>query len=120
MPATYHLTAPHGRCRNLACRSIAAAAAQILLLLAGCARQPVLEPLYTPARAPTQTYAWECERNFAFVARREGDAMWLFLPGRAVKLPRVEASSGAVDTREVTVNISIDNRRLHGCGGTLH
>jgi len=72
-----------------------ATSALALLLFAGCSRQPVLEPLGLPERAPAQTYAWECERNFAFAAREEGGAMWLFLPGHAVQLPRVEDGPGA-------------------------
>jgi len=71
-----------------------AMAVLILLLLASCARQPVLEPLEEPGGAPAQTFAWECERNFAFVAREEGDAIWLFLPGHAVQIPRVEDGPG--------------------------
>jgi len=68
-------------------RSIAVTSTLILLLLTGCARQPALKPLGAPEPAPAQTYAWECERNFAFVSRREGNAMWLFLPDHAVQLP---------------------------------
>jgi uncharacterized membrane protein len=67
----------------------------VLLLLPGCARQQVLEPLDASEPPLAQTYAWECERNFAFVSRREGDAMWLFLPGHAVQLPRVKSGTGA-------------------------
>ena len=86
MSLTPLLIAPAGRTRAMA--------ALILLSLAGCARQPVLEPLDEPRHATAKTYAWECERNFAFVAREEGDAMWLFLPGHAVQLPRLEDGPG--------------------------
>ncbi|TCK18859.1 putative membrane protein [Thiogranum longum] len=68
--------------------------ALILLLLAGCARHPVLEPLGEPKLTAARTWAWECESNFAFVAREEGNAMWLFLPDHAVQLRRVDDNSG--------------------------
>lgn len=92
MPSAYHHPAPHGSCRSSAFRNIQAL---LLLWLAGCAHQPVLEPLEASKPTQAQTYAWECERNFAFVARREGDAIWLFLPGQAVQLPRIEDGPGA-------------------------
>lgn len=66
----------------------------VILVPAGCAQQPVLEPLEEPGHATANTYAWECERNFAFVAREEGDAMWLFLPGHAVQIPRADDGPG--------------------------
>ena len=94
MPSVHQPTTPCGHVLCQTCRNIATTLAPILLLFSGCARQPILEPLDTLERTPAQTYAWECERNFAFVARREGDAMWLFLPGHAVQLPRIEDSSG--------------------------
>ncbi len=68
--------------------------ALILLFFTGCARHPVLGPLNEPKLATAHTWAWECESNFAFVAREEGHAMWLFLPDHAVQLRRVDDDSG--------------------------
>ena len=65
------------------------------LFLTACARHPVLEPLDTPKSESAQTYVWECERNFAFVAHQEGNAIWLFLPDHAVQLPAVKNNSGS-------------------------
>ena len=65
------------------------------LFLTSCASQPVYDLPDLAERIPAQTWAWECERNFAFVARREGDAMWLFLPSHAVQLPRIKDDDGA-------------------------
>ena len=71
-----------------------------LSLLFGCARQQTPELLREPASPPPQTRAWECERNFAFVSRQEGGAIWLFLPGHAVQLPRTgEDANGGVSYR---------------------
>lgn len=86
---------PYRPCQNLGYYGIRSLIALVLLILAGCARQPVLEPLGIHEPVPAQTWAWECERNFAFVAREEGNAIWLFLPGHAIQLPRVDDSSGA-------------------------
>ncbi|VAW73574.1 hypothetical protein MNBD_GAMMA15-2211 [hydrothermal vent metagenome] len=83
-----------GHFLRLSYRYATAGLTVVFLLLTGCARQPVLEPLTSPVSAPSQTWAWECERNFAFVARQEGDAMWLFLPGQAVQLPRIKGEPG--------------------------
>jgi len=88
-------TTPHVSTLCSARRCITTTLALILLLLAGCTHQPVLKPLSEPEHLPAQTRAWECERNFAFVSREEGGAIWLFLPGHAVQLPRVDDSSGA-------------------------
>ncbi len=89
MSSTQQYTS-YERYLSQACLGTTAGAALILLITSGCARQPVLEPLTYPDPASPQTRAWECERNFAFVSRREGDAIWLFLPGQAVQLPGTE------------------------------
>lgn len=73
---------------------ISALSALTLILLSSCARQPVLEPLEPPGHPVVQIRAWECEKNFSFVTREEGQVIWLFLPGRALQLPRDRNSSG--------------------------
>jgi uncharacterized membrane protein len=84
-----HHSTPHDYYHHTAHPGSVLTLALILLWLTGCARQPVLKPLVAPEPILAQTHAWECERNFAFVSHQEGDAMWLFLPGHAVQLPRV-------------------------------
>jgi len=79
---------------RLANRPTTGSALLILALVSGCARSPTLETLDGPGPAQAQTLALECERNFAFVARTEADAAWLFLPGRAVQLPRDKGGIG--------------------------
>lgn len=80
----------HPKCCSPVLHGIQALA---FLFLTGCARQPVLEPLDAVKHDSAQTYVFECERNFAFVARKEGDAIWLFLPDHAVQLPAVKNNS---------------------------
>lgn len=75
-------------------RHISALSALTLLLLSGCARQPVLEPLAPPGHPVVQTRAWECGGNFSFVTREEGQVIWLFLPDRALQLLQDRNSSG--------------------------
>jgi membrane-bound inhibitor of C-type lysozyme len=48
-----------------------------------------------PAASDTATFVYECNDDYAFVARREGETIWLFLPGETLSLPHVEAGSGA-------------------------
>lgn len=69
-------------------------AAFISLLLTSCARHPVHRLPAIAEHVTARTWAWECERNFAFVTRQEGDAMWLFLPSHAVQLPRIKGGDG--------------------------
>jgi membrane-bound inhibitor of C-type lysozyme len=46
------------------------------------------------ALSSAQTFVYECEDNFGFTARRQGNTVWLFLPGEAVQLPQVRSASG--------------------------
>lgn len=41
-----------------------------------------------------KTFVFDCEHNFSFVARLEGENMWLFLPGSTLTLPHVRSASG--------------------------
>jgi len=51
----------------------------------------------TPAAAQDepQTFVYECDDGSSFVARIEGERIWLFLPGKTIPLPHVQAASGA-------------------------
>ena len=42
-----------------------------------------------------QTFAYACEVGYHFVARIQGETVWLFLPGQTVSLPHVPSASGA-------------------------
>jgi uncharacterized membrane protein len=45
------------------------------------------------ANLPT-TYVYECDQQYSFTARIEGEKAWLFLPDETVSLPRIPAASG--------------------------
>ncbi len=42
-----------------------------------------------------QTFVYECDGDYHFVARIEGERVWLFLPGRTIPLPHEPSASGA-------------------------
>ena len=51
-----------------------------------------------PARlssSQAQTFVFECDDGFGFVARIEGDNAWVFLPGETLALPHVDTVSGS-------------------------
>ncbi len=85
-------------------------AAFLLLALTGCASQPELLPLPAPGSVTRDTWAWECERNFAFIARREGNTVWLFLPERAVQLAGSWHGTDGLFTG-AGIRLEIDNGR---------
>lgn len=43
---------------------------------------------------PAKTYVYECDQQFSFTARIEGEKVWLFLPSETINLPHVPAASG--------------------------
>ncbi|RKZ80956.1 MAG: hypothetical protein DRQ35_01220 [Gammaproteobacteria bacterium] len=44
--------------------------------------------------APAKTYVYECDQQFSFTARIEGEKVWLFLPSETINLPHIPAASG--------------------------
>lgn len=42
----------------------------------------------------SQTFVYECNGDYSFTARIEGEKVWLFLPGNTISLPHVKAASG--------------------------
>jgi putative lipoprotein len=42
-----------------------------------------------------QTFAYTCAGGYSFVARIEGEKIWLFLPAQTLSLPHVPSGSGA-------------------------
>ncbi len=65
--------------------------------LASCTNDPSGQhaPDAAADGAEKLTFVFECAGDFSFVARIEGDAAWLFLPGRTIKLPRATADAGS-------------------------
>jgi putative lipoprotein len=74
------------------------ALAAALALLSACADMPSQEQ--TPQRTrvasnEASTFVYHCEPALRFVARLEGQRVWLFLPNQTIDLPHVPAASGA-------------------------
>ena len=74
-------------------------------LSAGCAEDAVTKDAFSqsrpaPAKSITQavTYVYECDDDYNFVARIEGDKAWLFLPAGTVSLP--QTPSGLDERRD--------------------
>ena len=55
----------------------------------------VADTISTARRPEPRTFLFECDDSYTFVARSEGDRMWLFLPDTTIALPHVPAASGA-------------------------
>jgi membrane-bound inhibitor of C-type lysozyme/uncharacterized membrane protein len=74
------------------------ALAAALALLSACADMPSQEEdaqRSEVASNETSTFVYRCELALRFVARLDGQRVWLFLPDRTIDLPRVPAASGA-------------------------
>ena len=71
-----------------------------LTLLLACAN-PTIHNDTTAASLKKQdqtaarTYVYECSDGYGFVARIQGEKVWLFLPEKTVSLPHVPSGSGA-------------------------
>ena len=53
------------------------------------------EAVQEAVNAEPQTFYYECDDGYSFVARIEGERIWLFLPGSTIPLQHVQAASGA-------------------------
>ena len=62
------------------------------LLLTGCSLLTTVQDRAKPA--VPETYVYDCESGFRFVARSDGNTIWLFLPTDAIQLPRARSSPG--------------------------
>jgi putative lipoprotein len=74
------------------------ALAAAFALLSACADMPSQEE--NPQRPEiasneASTFVYHCASGLRFVARLEGQRVWLFLPDRTIDLPRAPAASGA-------------------------
>ena len=52
-------------------------------------------PVSGDTKMSARTFYYQCAGDYTFVARLEGERIWLFLPGRTVQLPHVPSASGA-------------------------
>jgi uncharacterized membrane protein len=60
-----------------------------------------------------QTYVFECDDNYSFVARQANKVVWLFLPHKTVNLPQVPADSGLKYSEgKITFWLGNDNAKL--------
>jgi membrane-bound inhibitor of C-type lysozyme/uncharacterized membrane protein len=81
----------------------------VLIVVVGCAdreerqEQPESEQAPTTDQAEPQTFVFECGEGYSFVARIEGERIWLFLPDKTIPLPHVPAASGTKYSDGVTV-----------------
>lgn len=68
-----------------------------LAACSGTSAQPheTNEPVQRHGVVAPLTYVYECSDNYSFVARIEGEKVWLFLPKKTVDLPHVPSASGA-------------------------
>ena len=71
-----------------------------LALTAGCSQgskqaDAIDESIAVGRHPRTQTYVYECNDGYGFVARIEGEKAWLFLPNGTISLPHVRSASGA-------------------------
>lgn len=71
----------------------------------------------------TQTYVFECQGDYSFVAEVNNEHVWLFLPQTTIKLPHVSSGSGAKysDGNVLFWNkgeqalLELSNEKYHGC-----
>jgi len=52
-------------------------------------------PPSTVVEATMKTYVYHCDNDYKFVARIEGEKVWLFLPEQTIRLPHTPSASGA-------------------------
>lgn len=71
----------------------------VLVAAAGCSKKEAEQEgageVVGSGQAGPQTFVYECGDGFSFVARIEGERIWLFLPEMTVPLPHVPSASGA-------------------------
>lgn len=65
-----------------------------IAFLTGCSDKSSHNDIPNTNSSPT-TYVYECDQQFSFTARIEGEKVWLFLPYETINLPQIEAASGA-------------------------
>ncbi|GAA5187433.1 hypothetical protein [Ferrimonas gelatinilytica] len=83
----------------------------IALTLAACSSEP------NKAEIPPVTYLLECD-TFEYVARSDGERLWLFLPGETLALPRV--SQGRYQNEDLAWQAEGEAYRLSGWQGVDH
>jgi len=69
-------------------------------LLLACANSATHNDITVESRkqqdqSTATTYVYECSDGYGFVARVQGEKVWLFLPGKTISLPHVPSGSGA-------------------------
>jgi putative lipoprotein len=102
------------------------ALAAAIALLSACVDMPPQEE--NPQRSgvasnEASTFVYHCDPGLRFVARLEGQRVWLFLPDRTIDLPRVPAASGVRYADAETVfwekggeaMLELGDRRYLGC-----
>jgi hypothetical protein len=91
-----------------------------LALTAGCRqggnRAAAIDKSIAVGRHPrTQTYVYECNDGYGFVARIEGEHQAVIrIEGRAC------GDTMSDETFESTVTVTLDGKKYRGCGRALH
>ena len=90
----------------------------VFLMLAGCARTQTWRERMENAR----TFVYEDGDGYRFVARAQGERVWLFLPGETLLLPQVVAASGAKYSSPLRVRADIQSAeapKRHACPSSI-
>lgn len=100
----------------------------LLITLSGCGSLGQQNSLShnsdsSDTKEDARTYYYQCPGDYSFVARLEGERIWLFLPGQSVQLPHIRSGSGARYGDGTTLFwnkgeealLDIGAKQYHGC-----
>ena len=71
-----------------------------------------------PAPPHSQTFAYSCTDDFAFVARIEGESAWLFLPEKTEHVSKVQSPSGTHYANDAIIFWSKDEQAVLDIAGS--
>ena len=77
-------------------------------------------PTVQAAPPAAQTFVYQCSDGFNFIARIEGEGVWLFLPDETLRLPHVPSASGAKYSEGQTTFWSKDDEAFVQANATTH
>jgi len=94
-------------------------------LLLACANSATHNDITIESRkqqdqSTAKTYVYECSDGYGFVARVQGEKVWLFLPGKTISLPHVPSGSGAKYSEDQITYWSKGDEALLEIGSDKH
>jgi len=94
-------------------------------LLLACANSATHNDITVESRkqqdqSTAKTYVYECSDGYGFVARVQGEKVWLFLPGKTISLPHVPSGSGAKYSEDQITYWSKGDEALLEIGSDKH